>query len=296
MLEPAIIAARLLQYVGAAILFGSSLFFAYALLRPERVRWARPLVATGAALLALSSAFAIGAQASLFAGSFAEGLTAEAMGEVVAWMDSGKAAAFRAVIAALAAISLFVLPAGRSRWLVAAGLGTVATASLAWLGHGAATEGTLGSLHLVSNILHMLAAAIWVGALVCFAGLLFERRPVPDETLHAALVRFSGFGPVLVAILVLTGLVNAWILVGPARALELWDTPYGRLLAIKLALFLAMLALAALNRFRHTAALLTDRLAAIGALKRSITAETAAGLAVLFLVAWLGTLAPPAAA
>ena len=74
-----------------------------------------------------------------------------------------------------------------------------------------------------------------------------------------------------------------------------------QLLSVKLALFIAMLGLAAANRFRHTPAFgrvlaahePPDR--ALAALRRSVAYETALGLAVLALVAGFGTLPPPAA-
>lgn len=296
MVETAVIVVRLLQYLGAAILFGSSLFFVYAPGFEAPPRWARPLAACGAALLAAASMLAVAAQASLFAGSFAEGLTVAAMRDVVAYMDIGKAAVVRAALAALALVVLLFLPAGRSIWLLAAALGGFAAASLAWLGHAAVGEGALGSVHLACDILHVLAASVWVGALVCFVLLLLQREPVPEDALHGALVRFSALGPAIVAVLVMTGLVNAWVLVGPAHTLDLWATSYGRLLAVKLALFVVMLALAAVNRFRLTAALRTNFVPMIGVLKLNIAIETAAGFAILLLVAWLGTLAQPAAA
>ena len=82
---------------------------------------------------------------------------------------------------------------------------------------------------------------------------------------------------------------------GPRNALDLWGTPYGRLLSIKLLAFVAMLGLAALNRYRFTPALAEGNESARPWLLRSVAAESAAGLAVLALVAWLGTLAPPGA-
>ena len=66
MLEAAVIAVRFLQYAGAAVLFGSPLFFVYAGEPAPRV--ARAMVASAAVLLALASALEIGAQSSLFAG------------------------------------------------------------------------------------------------------------------------------------------------------------------------------------------------------------------------------------
>ena len=74
MIEPAIVVVRLLQYLGAMVLLGSSLFFVYALPKTGRgsaveMRWARPLVAGAAALLVLSSLGSVATQAILFAGS-----------------------------------------------------------------------------------------------------------------------------------------------------------------------------------------------------------------------------------
>jgi putative copper resistance protein D len=105
----------------------------------------------------------------------------------------------------------------------------------------------------------------------------------------------------LVAVLVATGLVNGWFLVGPTRLAGLWTTPYGLLLSVKLALFAGMLALAAANRFRLTPALGAALDGAVGptealsALRRSLLVETSLAFAVLGLVAWFGMLAPVSA-
>jgi putative copper resistance protein D len=304
MIEAAVVAVRLLQYTGATVLLGSSLFFVYALPRSgpasaAQTPWARRLVVGAAALLAASALLGIAVQASLFAGSFAAGFTVEAISAVVSSMDLGKAAMVRAIAAVSAALVLLVLPPGRASWLIAAGLASVAGASLAWMGHGAASEGPLGAIHLASDIVHVLAAAVWIGALACFLLLLATRSPGVEQrmALHAALRRFSGVGSAAVALLVLTGLINGWVLVGPDNLSVLSSSPYGRLLALKLTLFVAMVALAAVNRWRLTPALgAADTTDALEALRRSVGLETAAALAVLVLVAWLGTLAPPAAA
>lgn len=308
MIEPAVVALRLLQYAGAMVLMGSSLFFVYALPSSgdgsaAQARWARPLLLGAGLLLAVAAVLGIGAQSSLLAGSIREGLKNETLTAVVSSMNLGKAAVVRAAAAILAVICLLALKPDRPAWIIAAVLGSIATASLAWMGHGAATEGPLGPLHLVSDVLHALAAAVWIGALAGFLGLLaaLPSAPAARQAVHRALHGFSGIGSALVAVLVLTGLVNSWILVGPDHLSGLWTTPYGRLLSLKLILFIAMLGLAAANRFRHTPALgrvLAANVSpemAIRALRRSVVLETALGLAVLALVAGFGTFAPPAA-
>jgi putative copper resistance protein D len=183
-------------------------------------------------------------------------------------------------------------------------LGAVAVASFAWSGHGAATEGPGGLPHLVSDVLHLLAAGVWLGALAALALMVRPGASRSDpgalRALHGALAGFSGVGSAVVAILLLTGLVNSWFLVGLDGVPRLASSPYGVLLIAKLVLFGAMLGLAAANRFRHTPALAAaldagTAQAALPALRRSVALETAAGLGIMLLVSVLGTLAPVAA-
>jgi putative copper resistance protein D len=105
----------------------------------------------------------------------------------------------------------------------------------------------------------------------------------------------------LVAILVASGLINSWFLVGPERLPGLVTTPYGQLLLLKLGLFVGMLGLAASNRFRLTPALAASldsdagQERALAALRRSLILESSLAFAVLGLVAWFGMLAPVSA-
>jgi copper resistance protein D len=307
-LEPAVIVLRLAQYLGAMVLMGSSLFFVYAL--PGRgdgsaaeAPWASRLLACAGTLLAATALLSILGQASILSGSFSEGLKPETLSAVATGMDLGKAAIIRAAAAGPAVLLVLVLKPSRTTWIVAATLGAIATASLAWMGHGAATEGVGASLHLVSDILHAWAAAVWIGALVAFLLLLRTPTPTPAATgaLHRALHGFSGVGTAVVAVLLATGAINGWFLVGLDHLNGLWTTAYGRLLSLKLVLFVVMLGLAAANRFQLTPALgrglgaQDSEGAALDHLRRSVILETALGFGVLALVAWFGTLAPPAA-
>ena len=179
----------------------------------------------------------------------------------------------------------------------------IALATLAWTGHGAADEGLLGWVHLGADITHLLAAGIWVGALAALCLLIFrpaDRMAVDHIHLsHRALDGFARIGSIVVGLLILSGVVNSWILVGPSRLGSLFTSLYGALLTAKLLLFGAMLILAAANRFFLTPALAMavksgDAPAAIRSLRRSLIVESGCALAILTLVAWLGLLAPPA--
>ena len=95
--------------------------------------------------------------------------------------------------------------------------------------------------------------------------------------------------------LLLTGVVNTWYLAGGVQALTATD--YGHLLLVKIALFLVMLALAAVNRLWLTPALAADASDkptrhAFRQLRRNVVIEIAAGAIILTVVAVLGVTPP----
>lgn len=186
-------------------------------------------------------------------------------------------------------------------WLVVVAAAT-ALATLAWTGHAAVSEGLPGTLHRLSDIIHLLAAAAWIGALAMLLKAIVS--PIRDDEavtdIRRALAGFAVAGSVLVALIVATGLLNGWMIVGPAGLILLPGTLYGQLLIAKLLVFAAMLALAAANRWQLTPRLAEAQAAgdialAVRALKISIALESGAAVLILVLVAWLGTLAPPVA-
>ena len=207
-----------------------------------------------------------------------------------------------ALIAALLA-ALTIIRSDYLRLMAITCASAVALATLMWTGHAGAMEGQLGSIHRISDVLHILAAAIWLGGIIAFLKML---RP-PDDKLwgdrlvvaHRALDSFSQVGTVCVAVIVVTGLINGQILVGFFNIPALFDSTYGRLLVLKLVLVGFMLLLGAKNRWRLTPNLglaLSDGSTrpAVSALRTSLLLEAAAALVILGLVAWLGTLEPTA--
>ena len=188
-------------------------------------------------------------------------------------------------------------------WLLVASTGAAtALASLAWTGHGAAGEGAKGTVQLIADIVHLLAAGAWLGALFAFAAMLLCNPATVTaghlRLTHHALDRFSVAGAIIVALVVISGLVNSWMLVGPQNILMLHTTLYGQLLIAKLLLFVIMLILAATNRFRLTPAFdgalqsgaTSD---AVGKLRLSLALELGIATTILGLVAWFGMLQPP---
>ena len=307
MFDLAVILLRWVQMTGATILFGSSLFFLYALPisghgAAAGLPWPRPLLITSALAVLLACVLGLFAQTIVLVGSMHDGMQYDALCAVVTGMSFGKSSVARAATAVLFLIGFPLTRSARGGWALAGSFGGLMCASFAWMGHGAATTGTAGWLHLVSDILHTLAAGVWIGALAAFLILLLSSdRPFASahEHLHKALHGFSGIGSTVVAVLVATGLVNGWFVIGLAGLPRIWTTLYGQLLTIKLILFLGMVALAAANRFRLTprlgAALALDPASreALLALRNSLILETVLSIAVVGLVAWFGALAPP---
>jgi putative copper resistance protein D len=188
----------------------------------------------------------------------------------------------------------------KTRWIetAAAVLAAAFAGTLAWSGHAAGGLGGEAILHPAADVLHLIAAAAWVGALVPLIVLFAAAAGADDASLamaRTATTRFSILGIVSVGTLLVTGIVNTYYLAGSVPALL--HTDYGRLLLIKIALFLAMVAIAAVNRLRLTPQLLQQ--ASIAAsrdalrqLRRNAAIEALAGAIVIAIVAALGTMAP----
>ncbi|HQS71543.1 MAG TPA: CopD family protein, partial [Novosphingobium sp.] len=185
---------------------------------------------------------------------------------------------------ALACVAMAaVVPLKVLRLPVMALAGAVALCSMALTGHAGASE---WALHRWADGLHLIAAALWIGALVTFVGNALLRKADVQ-----ALARFARTGSVVVAVLVLTGMVNTLTIAGFP---PVWQSRWMGLLGTKIALFALMLALAAANRWRIVPALERGEVGAEARLRRSLLLEVAAGLGVVLVVAVLGVLDPAA--
>jgi copper resistance protein D len=295
------IAIRFALYANLMVLFGWPLFALYGTSNGKG----------GPSVRQLFSATLLAVMVSV-AGMLA--MTASMSGVAIIGVDRGSIAAmvfetpmgvaWQVRMAALAAIAVLAFVRNPVVRVAQVAFAAAALASLAWTGHGAAGEATKGGIQLVADIVHLLAAGAWIGALVAL-GLMGARNAsrltsADFISMHGALDGFSKAGTIFVALLIITGSVNAWILVGPAGIGLVGSDKYVQLFALKLALFAAMLGLAATNRFRLTPALSRDLdagvvpLEPLRALRRSIAIEAGFAASVLAIVAWLGTLVPPA--
>jgi putative copper export protein/mono/diheme cytochrome c family protein len=163
-------------------------------------------------------------------------------------------------------------------------------AALAWAGHAAAGREPERDIQLLSDVIHLLAAGAWLGALPGLVWWLGGTQPL--DAAAQATRRFSTLGAISVGALVTTGLINAWYLVGDVPAL--FGTEYGRLLLAKFALFAAMLVIAVANRWYLTPRVAGNDRRALNLLRRNAILEIAAGTVVVMIVGALGVTIPGA--
>jgi len=298
------IALRFAVYMDLGTTFGVSLFGVYALRLDSRSppiaqRYAR-VVAAGALVGIMLSigAMAVLAKAMSGADSYGE-LNSNTFEMIISETAVGIAWSVR--LLALAACVGLAMSKLRIvyRLIGSAALSALALATMAWSGHGAMSEGAQGYVHLASDITHLLAAGAWVGALFAFVMLAMHRAATTNESVEILSRLSNGFaqlGTVIVATLIVTGIVN-YLLIVDASVKPIFTTLYGGLLALKIALFIGMLGLAAANRFQlsprlEVALSIGDHAQAAVLLRRSLVIEACMVVLVIACVAWLGVLSP----
>jgi putative copper resistance protein D len=303
--ELSLISVRFALYIVLASLFGLSAFSLYGLRTGERSKALalRFWLGSSAVIGLLLSTVWLDIMASSMAGTPPWPIDQEAIGGLLTGSAIGAAWKVRMIALAIAAVAAMAA-AGRSAGLaIVMAASAVALATLAWTGHGAMDENASGWVHLAADILHLIASGAWLGAL--FGLVLLVSRPAARvdaahlSMTHRALHGFGAIGTLVVATIVVTGLYNGWMLIGIGNVSTLPSTLYGQLFILKMVLFIAMLGLAWLNRFRLTptferAIIAHDANAALSALRSSLAIETACIITIFALVAWLGTLEPPA--
>lgn len=163
--------------------------------------------------------------------------------------DWAGAAAATAVLAVTGVVLMCVRSQVAGRPGAAVGLigAAVALTSVLPVGH----TRTFGPRWLVmgSDLIHASAAAIWVGGLIALVLYLARARRREDASSDAGTVvgRFSTLAGGVVVLVGLAGTVLAVVILGSFSALL--ETPYGRLLLVKLGVVGAVGAVAVYNRF-----------------------------------------------
>jgi hypothetical protein len=155
-------------------------------------------------------------------------------------------------------------PAPTRRAIAWLGVALIA-GSFAATGHTAAAE---AHRWLLAGLLtlHLLVIEFWFGALL---PLVFIARAGSLDAAHTVR-RFSRIATALVPLILVAGVGSAWLLVPGWQVLR---EPYGQLLLLKVVGFAALLAIAALNKWRLGPELETAHFDAARRFRRSVLSE-----------------------
>ena len=176
-------------------------------------------------------------------------------------------------------------------WLaLIASLGILATISMT--SHAAATIG-IARYALANDVVHLTAAAVWVGGLMqLIANTPLFIHGISENARRNALWRlvrrFSVAAGLSVVVLIATGVYSAWAQVTDFVAL---DTPYGGALMAKLLAFAVLLVVATVNLIWIRPRLRGSSTAARW-LRRTVVAEIVLAVLVIFVVGFLTALEP----
>jgi len=287
------------QYLALALAFGTMLFGMFAwraaeapsAVRRTVARRSRRLLLGALVLGATSAASAMICQAATHAGTTP--WSADLPRGVLEGITGGAGCAWAVVLAGwLAALTCWSYrPGGLAAILLVSGL----VLSPALCGHAA------GSPLAPAVAIHVAAMATWTGGLVALmlvwrtaAEALSARERLP--LLAATIARFSRLALPAACAVLATGAIQAIALLGAPA--DLLDSGYGRLVALKLLLFAALIALATRTRLRLQPRLRdvapATAIDAARALRAAVGAEIALALVVLGATGALAGAAPPA--
>jgi mono/diheme cytochrome c family protein len=155
------------------------------------------------------------------------------------------------------------------------------------LGHAGAIGGSAGATLIVSEVLHLLAAGAWLGGLL---PLFMTIGTLPHK---AAAISCRGFTPIgLSAVLLLVGTATVQVAEFMGGLPGLFGTGYGHVALVKLALFIGLLGLAAVNRLAFTDRLAATAPDAVRHMRISIGLEMVLGVLVVITAGFLASHTP----
>ncbi|MBB3655667.1 putative copper resistance protein D [Rhizobium sp. BK650] len=277
---------------GAALFFWGSAAYLW-LLVPEGLSgsiWARLRVARVAAvaLITIATAALLPVRGAMLGNGWADGLDTGTTISMLTGTSIGTAWAWQAVFAVV--LLAVTCMSSRRQMAATAIVSALLLCGLALTGHAAMNDGWLRVFHQANDIVHVLAAGAWIGALAPVALVLSRlREHTAGAEAQTALIRFSTAGHMAVALVILSGLANSLLVVG-GPPLD-WSVPYQRLLALKIGLVVLMVLMAVFNRYGLVPRIGRSR-AAGKALATGTIAEIVIAAGVVALVAWFGTLEP----
>lgn len=245
MLASFYVGLRFIHFAALMLIFGSALFSAW--LAPRNLR---PLL-TQRFLTLQKSGLWLGVVSAALMYVWQGGMMGDGWDDIwrpVTWQavigtQTGTVLAWQVIIALLTLVAALLQPQQQKRILL---LVTIQFVLAAGIGHAAMRDGLPGVIQRGNQCVHLLCAAFWLGGLL---PLLFCQRLAHGQSQAAAIytmMRFSLYGHIAVAGVLLTGVINTLLIQG---LIAPWHSDWGRLLLVKCALVALMVAIALVNRY-----------------------------------------------
>ncbi|MDQ2915334.1 MAG: copper resistance protein CopC/CopD [Chloroflexota bacterium] len=293
---PSEIAGRALSYAGIALGLGTAFFVLFV--APEGVdpRRESSLLFLAGALIVAGSLALIADQGASLPPRLGVMLAVRAFaGLVLAAVSITPRLALMRPVGAFAGggvITIGPLATFRPRRIIALAAGIAAAMTATLVSHATAL-GSLKSMAL--DFVHVLSVSVWTGGVVALLWcVLLARRDQTAEdarALGATVWRFSVAALVATGLLITAGVLQAFdrlVLIN-----DLYETPYGIALAVKIVLVLVALAIGAFNLLRWGPRLRAG-IRARTALIRDTLAESAIFVVIIIAASFLTAFAPPA--
>lgn len=206
-------------------------------------------VAAGAVLLAAAAVLRLWVQSIALHGA-GRAWSAPLLSIMLSDTSWGRAWLLQALLFAVLGMAIAWARPGRDRraLFIAVPASALLAAIPGLSGHAAGASG-LGRVAIVNDAIHVAAVGAWLGTLgvlILVAVPLIRRlEPAAASTAADAVNTFSPLALLAAAVVAVTGVINAWMHM--TAPVQLWSTPYGRTLLLKLALVGAVLAMGFIN-------------------------------------------------
>lgn len=240
------VALRFIHFTALMLVFGSALYGAW--LAPVSVRrlMSRRFLRLQqhAALWSFLSALLMLAIQGGLMGSGWQDVISVPVWIMVLQTQFGGVWLWQIVLALVTLVAALIVPRDLPRLLLLLTLAQFAL--LTGVGHATLHSGVIGALQQTNHALHLICAAAWFGGLLPVIYCMQMARGRWQQQAVYTMMRFSRYGHLAVAGVLLTGIANVLFIQG---FLLPWRTVWGQLLLLKCALVLLMVAIALANRY-----------------------------------------------
>lgn len=290
--EAALSTCRFLHDASAMLLWGATAYLAMLVpknLADDIAGRLSPFLFVTAIVAAVTTAAALPLETATIGSGWEDALDWTTLNAALFETSIGHAWQLQAVAALLVIAALLFPRHIRPRAMAFAS--ALVLVSLALTGHAVMHTGWIGAAHRASDAVHVLSAGAWLGALLPLLIVLpMLDRPEGRNDADIALDRFSSAGHIAVALVIASGILNTFLILGhwPTD----WSSPYQAMLACKITMTAAMIVIALFNRYALVPQILNRPQRTLRSIRLGVMAEIALGLFAIGLVSVFGMLEP----